>query len=721
MRFLWVIVFHLILTAWISAAEITVRVVDPQSVPVRGAQALLIDPASSVPVRIGTTSSAGIAKFEVSRQEYRLRILAPGFAVGETTVTNAGEVLIQLHLAITAESVVVTANMSPVREAETGVNTSILDKAQLQTMQPVALGEALRFVPGAVVNDQGQRGGLTSLFTRGGDSRYNKVIVDGVSINDAGGTFDFGVVPVQEAESVEFLRGSQSTLYGSDAMTSVVHLWTHTGTSQVPELRMGADGGNFGTAEGYASLAGARTVFDYNLFADQFNTNGQGLNNDYSNSSQGINLGVQLNPKTALRIRTRHSNSRSGISGEWDFNGARLQPPDGDQFARQNNLLASAALEVTGSSRWQHRLSGFEYRHVRTNVDSVNDPLRLFDFPFNSLFNMNRAGFNYQGQYLERSWARTTVGYELEDENAFVGDLNTPPLTHGSRLNHAAFAQQELSLGRLSATFGARFVHNTSFGNRGVPRVAMAWQLLHGQGFFSGTRLKASYATGIKEARFEESLAEGPTIIPNPHLKAEENRAVDAGLQQSFLDGKYSLSASYFHNLFRNQIDFAILDPITFIGQFENIDKSKAHGAEVELQGRPTSRLSVDLAYNYTSTQILLQPFAFDALHQPGQPLLRRPKHSGSLLLDYLGQRWGTNVGVTAIDRRPDSDFLGFNIDHAAGYARVDFGGWYAIKPRVTAYVNIENALNNHYNEVVGYPALGANFRAGLRFRLGGD
>jgi vitamin B12 transporter len=334
---------------------------------------------------------------------------------------------------------------------------------------------------------------------------------------------------------------------------------------------------------------------------------------------------------------------------------------------------------------------------------------------------MNRAGFNYQGQYLERSWARTTVGYELEVENAFVGDRNTPPLSHGSRVNHAAFAQQELTLGRLSATLGARFVHNASFGNRGVPRVALAWQLLHGQGIFSGTRLKASYATGIKEARFEESLAEGPTIIPNLHLKAEENRAVDAGVQQSFLDGKYSLSASYFHNLFRNQIDFAILDPNTFTGQFENIDKSKAHGAEIELQGRPTSRLSVDLAYNYTSTQILLQPFAFDALHQPGQPLLRRPKHSGSVLLDYLGQRWGANMGVTAIGRRPDSDFLGFNIDHAAGYARVDLGGWYAIKPRVTAYVNVENILNNHYNEVVGYPALGANFRAGLRFRLGGE
>ena len=99
----------------------------------------------------------------------------------------------------------------------------------------------------------------------------------------------------------------------------------------------------------------------------------------------------------------------------------------------------------------------------------------------------------------------------------------------------------------------------------------------------------------------------------------------------------------------------------------------------------------------------------------------RRPKHSGSLLLSYLSRRWGTNLGGSFVGRRPDSDFLGLNIDHAAGYARVDVGGWYAVTPRITAYVNVENVLNRQYQEVVGYPALGANFRAGMRFRIGGE
>jgi outer membrane cobalamin receptor len=559
------------------------------------------------------------------------------------------------------------------------------------------------------------------LFVRGGDSRYNKVIIDGVSVNDPGGTFDFGVIPLQQTERLEFVRGAQSTLYGSDAMTSVVQTWTGTGNTLIPELRLGAEGGNFNTANGYLSLAGARGRYDYNLFGDQFNTTGQGINDDYSNSSLGANLGAQISPRTLFRFRTRHSNNRTGVPGEWNFNGQALQPPDSDQWARQNNLLASAELLFTGPSRWQHRLSGLEYHHRRANVDSFSDPGRMFDFPTHAVADINRAGFDYQGNYLERSWAQTTFGYEFEDENGFTGDLDYPPIIHGLRRNQGAYGQQTVAVGRLAAILGVRFVHNTTFGNRAVPRIALAFEALKGGAIFSGTRLRFSYATGIKQPRLEESFASGQGIIPNPNLKAEENRAFEAGVKQRLLGGKYDLDATYYNNLFRNQIDFAILDPVNFIGQYENIDKSMAHGAEVEFRGRPVSRLWFDLAYNYTSTQILEQPFAFDPLHQPGQPLLRRPKHSGTLLLNYIARRWGGSLGTSFVGRRPDSDFLGFGIDHAAGYARLDLGGWYAVTSRITAYFNLENAFNRRYQEVVGYPALKANFRAGMRFRIGGE
>jgi len=708
------------------AGEVRVKVVDPNSAVVAGAQVSIFKAGKAGPLQIRTSSADGVAILNIDAvAPLQVQVLAPGFAAARIDLSpTAGMAIVTLQVAPASETVVVTATRTPVPARETASSISLLSGDEIATMQPAALSDALRFLPGAVVNVSGQRGGLGSLFVRGGDSRYNKVLIDGVPVNEPGGTFDFGSVPVAEVDRVEFQRGSQSTLYGSDAMTSVLQVFTRAGTTAVPELRFGADGGNFGTAHGFASLAGARSRFDYNFFADQFQTDGQGPNADYGNALQGGTAGIQISPVALFRVSARHSNRRAGVQNEWDFNGDRRLPPDLDQFARSNNFLGSAELLLSGPSRWTHRFTGYEYNTRRLNENDTTTPGRdcettFSDCPFLNLAHINRAGLMYQGDYIPRSWARTTVGYEFEDENGrFFSSF--PPTIAGLRLNHALYVQQWLNWKRLTAIAGVRYAHNETFGDKAVPRVALNWQALEGSNVLAGTRLRFSYATGIKEPRFEESFPNDMFTKPNPDLRAEESRSFEAGFEQGLMSGRYQLSAIYFNNLFQHQIDYSCCDE-EGRGQYVNINKSMAHGAEVELTGRINSRLSVQGAYVYTSSQILEQPFAFDDLHQPGQPLLRRPKHSGSLLLTHQGSRVGWNVGGTFVGRRADSDFYGFGITHAAGYARVDLGGWYALTSRVTAYANVNNALNDHYNEVLGYPALTANFRAGLRFRIGGE
>jgi len=720
------------------ATEVRIKVVDPHSAAVAGAQVSLYRAGEATPLQVRSTSGDGEAVFHLDNDRpLRVQVLAPGFAEGWADVekSSSSPIQVQLHLATASETVVVTATRTLVPEWETASSVSLLSGAEIETMQPASFADALRFLPGAVVNVAGQRGGLGSLFVEGGDSRYNKVLVDGVPVNDPGGTFNGATVPLAEADRVEFLRGAQSTLYGSDAMTSVVQVFSRNGTTSVPELRFGADGGNFGTAHGFVSLAGARSRFDYDAFADQFNTNGQGPNADYTNALQGGNLGVQLNPRVLFRLRARHSNSRTGVPGEWDFNGQRLLLPDPEQRARENDFLASAELVISGPSRWRHRLTGYEYNHRRLNEDDHNDQsgfpnggcdntnFVFIDCPFLTTAHINRAGFMYQGDYTPRSWAQTTVGYEFEDENGrfFTDSTSLNPFSEFTEyipavwLNHSAYVEERVTWRRLSTVAGVRYTHHETFGDKAVPRVAFTVLALKGKSVFSGTRLRFSYATGFKEPRFEEAFANvPPLILPNRNLKAEENRAFETGFEQGLFGGKYSVSGVYFNNQFHNQINFVVVDPNTFAGQYQNIDKAMAHGAEFQLTGRLSSRLSLSGAYLYTSSQALSGA-------SEGQPLLRRPEHSGSLLLTYLGARWGANLGGSFVGRRPDSDFLGFNINHAAGYARADVGGWYAINSRITAYANVENALNQHYNEVVGYPALTANFRAGVRFRIGGE
>jgi vitamin B12 transporter len=727
-----------VLLAAASAADLKVKVVDPQSAAVSGAQVSLSSRCTDILTREVVTSSAeGVATLAGLRVTdspsptcpLHLRILAPGFAPYSEDVAAAHPeiITIQLHLATASETVVVTATRTPVPAGETGASISTLENAQLETMRPTAADDAVRYLPGAVVNTAGQRGGLSSLFVRGGDSTYNKVIVDGVTINEPGGTFDFGTLPLTEANRMEFLRGAQSTLYGSDAMTSVVQVWTRTGSTPPPEFRFGADGGNFSTANGYASVAGANGRFDYNLFGDQFNTNGAGINNANSDSLEGVNTGVALSDEVSLRLHLRHSNSHTGLPGEWSFNGDPLLPPDPGEWAQLNSLLGSTELVVATPSGWRHSLTAFDYLYRYNDVNLNGDPARVspvygqIDFPAHEYDHINRVGFEYQGDYSERTWAHTTFGYRLENENGVVGDLDFPPSPSGQRLNQDAYLQQQLTWGRLSAIAGGRFVHSSVFGNTGVPRVALTLLAFKGGETFSGTRLRFSYATGFKEPRLEETFAGAPYSVPNPGLKPERVRAFEAGIRQDFLRGKYVFNATYFNNLFHDQINYETVDPTTFVGEYFNVNEAFAQGAEVELQAKLRSRLLLSTAYTYTSTEILDDPAPIDSLYNPGQPLLRRPKHSATTLLSYLGGRWSANLSGSFVGRRPDDDFDGFNINHAAGYVRADLGGWYAINHRVTAYANIENALDRSYNEVVGYPSLPINFRAGFRFRIGGE
>ena len=714
------------------ATDLTIHVTDPSGSAVAGARVTIYQRSNNAAIASRVTDSDGLAVFDgLAPNAHRLQVLAPGFAETITDIPTQNDATLNVHLKIPArnETVVVTATETPLPADETGAPVETVDHDTLLNRQPVETADAIRYLPGAVISSDGRRGGLASLFVRGGDSDYNKVIVDGVPVNEPGGTFDFGVVPTIAADRFEFVRGPESVLYGSDALTSVVQMFSATGTTRTPELTLSSYRGTFSTAEGSASLAGAFGRFDYNLFGEQFNTLGQGINDAYSNSAEGANVGVRLTPRAMFRLRTRHSTERSGVQSFFNFNGQELIPPDSDERARQNNFLASGDLTLDAPGQWKHSLSGYEYHHVRENLDTFMDPGRVtpafgnFDFPFDSYADENRAGFMYHGEYDPRLWVRTNFGYEFEDENGFIGDLTALPLTHGLRRNHAVYAEQVFTFSRFSVVAGGRFIHNESFGNAGVPRAALTFLAHRGGELLGATRLRIAYGQGIKEPSLDETFGTASFfIIPNPNLKPEESRTVETAVIQNFRGDRYSISAGYYNNLFRNQIA-STFDPVTFISQFVNLNRSLAHGAELEFHGRPATRLSVDAAYTYTSSQILASPVATDPLLEAGAPLLRRPKHAGSFTVNYLARRWGGNLSAVGIGRRTDSDFLGLtpHVDHAAGYVRADASGWYELQRHVTAFLAIENLLNKRYEEAAGFPALKANFRAGLRFRFGGE
>jgi len=257
--------FVILLSNFAFALDLKVRVADPSSAVVSGARVAVYAENSRQAIALALSDAQGVATFHnLNATELHVEVLAPGFAPLTLTVTKPGEVTAQLKLAPQGETVVVLASPSPLEAGLTGLNISTLDAATLTTIQPLAAADAIRFLPGVILGDSGNQGGQTSLFVRGGNSDYNKVLVDGVPVSDPGGYFDFGTTSMTAVDRLEFMRGSESVLYGSDAMSSVLQINSATGHTSVPELRFGADGGNFGTAHGYASDAWTTTATTMN-------------------------------------------------------------------------------------------------------------------------------------------------------------------------------------------------------------------------------------------------------------------------------------------------------------------------------------------------------------------------------------------------------------------------------------------------------------------------
>jgi vitamin B12 transporter len=735
--FLFVLLCHTAL----FAADLELIVLSPSGERVSGVQVSLFRASGNYGVGILTSAGDGVVTFlSLADGAYKAEVLAPGFAAQTVDVAapQAEPLTVVLKLATTPQTVVVSATATPDVASQAGVSLDFLNADQLRLLNPPAAAEALPYIPGAIVESAGRRGGQASLFVRGGDSDYNKVLIDGVPVNDPGGFYDFGVTPMNNIERLELVRGPESTVYGTDAMTSVVQLWSTTGTSLKPVFEFGADGGTFSTANGYASVAGAGKTFDYNFFINQFDTQGAGVNDAYSNALQGGNLGIRISPRVAFRLRLRHSNNWTGVQSNWWFNGNDVLPPNSNQLAHQNNFLASAELAVSGPSAWQHTFTGYEYNHLQANSQQYVDPGReTIDNPFSNLSKYNRAGFSYQGQWTPRPWAQTSIGYTFEDENGHITSNFAPGTdfasysnTSGVRFNNYLYAQELVTGQRFSLLGGVGYVNNTSFGSKLVPRASASFLLFRGNQTFSGTRLRAGYSEGIKAPSFLQSFGISGTfpVLPNPDLKPEQNKSWEAGFDQGLWGNKLSLSALYYSNQFHDQIEY-YTNPVDFTAQYVNLNKSMSHGAEVELRGQISTHFSFTGGYTYTSTRIQQAPpcnppFCDPLIYGVGAPLLRRPKQAGTLLATYTRPRIGATVGAVAVGRRPDSDFLFGLIPplyYAAGYARLDLGVWYNATHHVTMYANLNNALNNHYNEVLGYPALKANFRAGLRFQLGGE
>ncbi|HET8645604.1 MAG TPA: TonB-dependent receptor, partial [Vicinamibacteria bacterium] len=306
-----------------------------------------------------------------------------------------------------------------------------------------------------------------------------------------------------------------------------------------------------------------------------------------------------------------------------------------------------------------------------------------------------------------------TAGADLERETGALG-ARGGDLLRPRRTNTGAYVQDRVLLGPgLHLTAGARVEHNGSFGTRVVPRAAVSWRVRGGE---DGTRAHASAGSGIKEPDLFQSYGISFFARGNPDLRPERSRTYDLGIEQRLLGGRLRLDLTAFHHDYLDQIAYTVVDFETFEGTFVNLARTRARGLEIEAEAAPARSLRLRGHYTLLDGEVRVSPSAFDPVYAVGQPLLRRPRHQGSLTAEAGGARGTLAATVVAVGRRADSDFVGLGLTENPGYTRLDLRGRVRIGGGLAAFVVAENLTGREYQEALGYPALGRTVRGGLRW-----
>jgi vitamin B12 transporter len=677
----------------------------------------------SVPAAETDSKDDGSFKVSVPTGEYRVTITRDAFAKIERDVIVAPgqqiELDVQLKIAPLSASVVVTAESNPVEATTSPVRVDVVTHQQIESQEMISLPDLLSTLPGITVARTGAEGGQATLFLDGANSNHTEIMIDGAPINDSGGFIDLSNLMLDNVEKIELVHGAESALYGSDAMSGVIQIFTKRGDTRTPELDLTGDGGSFGTGHGSAELSGLIGKFDYAMGATYFATGGQGPNDFFYNRALNGNFGWKFSDTDTLRVSLRNNTSDAGIPGQ-----TLLLTPDFFQTNDQHDFSVNAAWDAKRGTNWLWHVSVSD-TDLRAN-DNENNPDP--DLAFDAISQFNRVQGNAQGTYLF-SGVALTGGYEYEVENGFPSAI-TPE--HAHRNNQAGYVDARWqAMKRLTVTAGVRADANTSFGTHVVPRVGAAYLLRAGNGAIGDTRLHAFYGQGIDEPRLDQSFGTDPCFPGNPNLLPEESRTGSGGIDQGFSGNRVHLSADYFYTELHNVISFMSTappdplpptDPCQFgTGTYFNTDLAIARGVNLSGEVRLARGLTFSGHYSYDNTLVLKAPNASDPNETPGHHLLRRPVNSGTAILNYSRGRLGGNILGYFSGQRTDSDFLGFNINHDPGYMRIDVASSYQIQRHATLFVRVGNLLNKQYTDAVGFPELGREIRVGLKLKIGGE
>jgi vitamin B12 transporter len=622
---------------------------------------------------------------------------------------------------ITLNTVVISATKTPSPRSELTQSVTVINGDDLRARGVARVSDALQQVPGVILAQNGSFGSVTSLFLRGGESRYTKILIDGVAVNQAGGYFDFSHLTTDNVERIEIVRGPASVLYGADAVTGVIQIFTRQGRGP---LSVGASGrgGTYGTIDGDLGLSGSRGAVAYSLAGAAHKTDGlYNFNNQYSNGTLSGSLALSPRPTTTARLNARYTNAE--FHYPTDFTGA---PVDTNSYRVQHRLTVGldAAAELSPSA-------GVRFLAGTNEVSDLTEDIAV---PFDATDRQHSA--DKSRAHRRTAEARLALGGSGETgrlnigaEYVWEGERNTgargpvgastsPTLQFdANRQTRGVYAELLGSPKRfVGYTAAIRLDDNSDYGTHTTYRLGTSYPVL------DDTRIKASLSTAYNAPAFNQIRATLFTVA-NTDLSPERSRSWEVGVERLLTEAHARISASYFSQRFDDLIQFVSGGPPTFVGRYENLAQATSKGYEAELEVTPSKGTSASASFTVASPRVTAVSQDGDGSLVVGTALLRRPTHSGSASMTTASGGRSLSLTASYVGKRPDIDFNLFPSPTVTlpAYTRVDASSESAIwrgqrGSSLSLTARIENVLDKRYETVLHYPAPGRTFLVGARF-----
>ena len=723
--------FPYLVIGWLSLTAVSVAaqeqlagtVVDENGGTLPRVAVTLVD-QKDVEVATTFTDSQGAFRFARACDGCAVIVSIPGFNPARSTVSTDSAATVTLTVAPVRESVVVSATRTETPTSQVGAAVTVFTAEEMQRRDLPVVAELLRATPGATVVRAGGIGNVTSLFVRGGESSYNKVLLDGIPLNEPGGTFNFSNLTTDFVERIEVVRGAQSALFGSDAMASVVQLISKRparGLSH-PTILASGEAGSYHSRRGSASIGVGDGKWDGSLHAGRQHTANRVPNNEFDNTTIAGNGGVMPSSNMSVRLVGRTEFGRTGVPGATAFG-----RPDMDAFFHRRDGVIGATLEHQISERWQQRIayavSVSHQQSTNLNIDPPYvprfdgqvAPFTFSDFPYDSLTDLRRHFVTYQTDARLGSESgheqMLTFAFDVNAERGVLTNRIASSVVRASRDNFGWTAQHQWFGARASIASGLRIEQNDSFGTAVAPRVSIAVAAA------ANTKLKFNAGLGVKEPTILQSFSPSPSFLGNPDLDPERATTVDAGIEQRVFAQRVKIEAIWFDARYKNIISTRTISFTPFLSQYFNIGLTKAHGAELAFDTAPTAALRVRGGYTLTASRIAESTSPTNPVFAVGAWAFRRPRHSGFVEAVWTADRFAADLHGTFIGRRVDSDFSSLvpPIVENAGYQTWDAGASYFVAARLTLYVRVNNLADRDYMDPLGYPAWKRTTRAGAR------